>query len=163
MQLMLDRFLLVAMEAGRTNSKVRLQIICLLPGRRNSMTWFDARRLVELELLQCVPFIMFYLGRAIDTRFNCDIRCFLIVHISLIAVFFSVICLCTAVNCKIPAVKNGRVIANETAYLSSARVTCNRGYELFGSATITCEANNRWTSQGTCNGKVALRFEIRND
>ena len=90
------------------------------------------------------------------------IYCFVIVHISMSAVFF-VICLCTAVNCKIPTVKNGRIVANETTYLSSAHVTCYRGYELVGLATLTCEANERWTSHGTCNGKVALHYPMMND
>ena len=52
---------------------------------------------------------------------------------------------CTAVDCGAPpALANGSDAATSSTYKSVAAYTCNAGYNLSGSTSLTCQANGTW-------------------
>ena len=63
--------------------------------------------------------------------------------------------------CKDPGLlDNGNVIGNEYSYNSSISFRCNLGYELLGSASLTC---NKGTWSGVipaCKSKYSRRFQL---
>ena len=42
----------------------------------------------------------------------------------------------------------------------TATYTCNTGYQLSGSAIVTCEANATWAAKPNCDGKHAMKRRI---
>ena len=64
------------------------------------------------------------------------------------------------VTCPRPvAPTNGRIVTSTTSQIyqvgSTARFTCNLGYTLSGSASITCQTGGTWSSPyPTCTGKL---------
>lgn len=64
-------------------------------------------------------------------------------------------CVTTVVDCgQLPAPENGVIDSNLTTFNSTARYSCDAGYELFGDLSRTCLANGNWSdSQPSCIGE----------
>ena len=64
---------------------------------------------------------------------------------------------CTAArSCQSLSVSNGSVACdNNNIEGSRCTVSCNRGYQIQGQTTLTCQDSGTWTpAQPTCDGKV---------
>ena len=66
----------------------------------------------------------------------------------------------TAISCGPPpdAPANGQNgTFNNTTFMSTVTYSCNTGYNLQGSSTLTCNASGQWSpSVPTCNGESTL-------
>ena len=55
-----------------------------------------------------------------------------------------------------PPVDNGLRTFRGTLYQDTATYSCNSGYLLSGSATVTCQASGSWSTRPTCFGNLGL-------
>ena len=53
-------------------------------------------------------------------------------------------------NSNLHSVENGRIEDGESFVNATRLVKCNDGYRISGAAVVTCKANSRWTTPGTC-------------
>ena len=61
-----------------------------------------------------------------------------------------------------PAPANGQRGTFNATFMSSVTYSCNAGYNLQGSSTLTCMANLKWSpSVPTCNGESTLQNLIK--
>ena len=60
-------------------------------------------------------------------------------------------------RCKLPNVKNGAINTTDAYYYGdSLTVTCQKGFEVKGSASTVCGANHTFTNVPECTGKPLL-------
>ena len=69
--------------------------------------------------------------------------------------------LTTAVDCGPLSITNGQVVTpSGTTFMSTATYSCDNGYELNGTSTITCSSNGMWTPAAPiCDRKLVLIVE----
>ena len=56
-------------------------------------------------------------------------------------------------DCGNPQPANGTVNGSEYTFGKAVEVACDTGYELSGSAVITCQSSGIWSDSPTCNAK----------
>ncbi|XP_060568314.1 CUB and sushi domain-containing protein 1-like [Ruditapes philippinarum] len=60
---------------------------------------------------------------------------------------------CEINDCGDPTPINGSISTGSTTYLTTLNVSCDTGFELVGSESITCQADSRWSEYPTCAAK----------
>ena len=62
----------------------------------------------------------------------------------------------TGVSCGDPPTNiiGSHDVPTMTTFGGTVTYTCVDGYTLFGTATVTCEANGEWSTPPTCTGRV---------
>ena len=93
----------------------------------------------------------------IALQFLIQVTCF--THVS-----YSLCSNVTAVSCGYPpSISNGfRGTPTRTTFGGTVTYSCNTGYQLSGSATVTCQASGSWSTRPSCTGSyITLQFLIQ--
>ena len=66
---------------------------------------------------------------------------------------------CNQIRCQsVPYVSNGIVSSGSNLASANKQISCETGYTLQGSNTITCLNNGEWSNPGTCSPRLIFYF-----